>query len=549
MKTIIKFNFICLCLTALFSTSCDDGFLDRTPYTSLASSTIWTSDNNALMAINGIYSNARREWAMHGYAYHFTCWGPDGYNYFRGAAIEMNTATTRSGEFLNTYTNFYRVIRLTNDAIVNLENNSAITPELSKRMLGEAKFFRGLSYFVLWHLFGGVIILDKPVLPSETYLPRNTAEEVKAFVIKDFTDAIESLPVSYSSGDYGRITKGAATAMLGKTYLYDNQWDKAAEQFGKLLVAPYDYDLHPEYWQLFDYKWENNEEVVYSIQMIDQADLGSMYEEWYGGRATYQYAQSYCLASHLPFETSVNTDGTPVDLSTRPKRSDYETEFDYGVDLMAWYETCLPNVDKRLQGNLIMPTDTFIGLNSTVYKVYWPYLDYANATPPAYRIEWSGYACYNWRKFVNIANENKVRWNSPNDIPVIRFADVLLMYAEAVNEQSGPTAAVYDAVNRVRERAGIAALADGLSKDEMRRYIRLERYHEFPGEGHLFFDVRRWRTAHTDDPIFGLNHDVLDFRGEKLFTRKFTERYYLWPIPEQERELNSQLDQNPGWEQ
>jgi hypothetical protein len=549
MKKLV-FNFICLCLLAV-CTGCNDHFLDRTPYTSLASNTIWTSDDNALMAINGIYSNARREWAMHGYAYHFTCWGPDGYDYFRNSAIEMNTATTRDGNFLNTYTNFYRVIRSANDAIINLEGNQNITPDLANRMTGEAKFFRGLSYFILWQLYGGVIILDKPVLPSETYLPRNTAEEVKAFVIKDFTDAIERLPVEYSAADYGRITKGAAIAMLGKTYLFDRQWEKAAEQFGKLLIAPYTYDLYPEYWQLFDYKWEKNDEVVYAVQMIDQTDLGSMYEEWYGGRATYQYAQSYCLASHIPYHTYTYQDGTAIDLGSRPKRSDYDTEFNYGVDLMAWYEQALKSkpVDKRLQGNLIMPTDTFIGLNSTVYKVYWPYIDYANATPPAYRIEFSGYACYIWRKYVNTGNENKVRWNSPNDLHIIRFADVLLMYAEAQNEQSGPTAAVYEAVNRVRTRAGLVDLPAGLTKDEMRRYIWLERYHEFPGEGHLFFDVRRWRTAHTDDPIFGLNHDVLDFRGEKLFTRKFAERYYLWPIPEAERDLNDKLDQNPGWEQ
>jgi hypothetical protein len=207
------------------------------------------------------------------------------------------------------------------------------------------------------------------------------------------------------------------------------------------------------------------------------------------------------------------------------------------------------DVDKRLQANIIMPTDTFVGLNSQTYKVYWPYSNYANATPPAYRIEFSGYAIYSWRKFVNTGNENTVRWDSPDDIPIIRFADVLLMYAEALNESEGPTDEVYQAVDRVRARAGLAGLPSGLDQDGMRRFIRLERYHEFPGEGLLFSDVRRWKTASTSDPVFGLNHDVLDFRGEKLFTRKFEEKYYLWPIPEAERDLNENLDQNPGWEQ
>ena len=122
------------------------------------------------------------------------------------------------------------------------------------------------------------------------------------------------------------------------------------------------------------------------------------------------------------------------------------------------------------------------------------------------------------------------------------------MYAEALNEQSGPVSEVYQSVNRVRKRAGLVDLPAGLNKDEMRRMIWLERFHELPGEGHLFFDVRRWRTAHTTDPVFGLNHDVLDFRGEVDFSRIFVERNYLWPIPQVEIELNDKLTQNQGWD-
>src|SRR5699024_8836947 len=103
------------------------------------------------------------------------------------------------------------------------------------------------------------------------------------------------------------------------------------------------------------------------------------------------------------------------------------------------------------------------------------------------------------------------------------------------------------AINSVRNRAGLADISAGVSQDDLRRRIRIERLRELPGEGHLYFDVRRWGTAETDDPYIGLNHDVLDFRGEKLFTRVFTEKDYLWPIPEQERERNENLDQNPGW--
>ena len=81
----------------------------------------------------------------------------------------------------------------------------------------------------------------------------------------------------------------------------------------------------------------------------------------------------------------------------------------------------------------------------------------------------------------------------------------------------------------------------------MQRAIRLERLREFPGEGHLLLDVRRWELADTSDPVFGLNNDVLDFRGEKLFTRVFPKKYYQWPIPQADLEINKAIEQNPLW--
>jgi len=179
--------------------------------------------------------------------------------------------------------------------------------------------------------------------------------------------------------------------------------------------------------------------------------------------------------------------------------------------------------------------------------VYWPYEAHVNDDPQALGVTFNDFATYSWRKFVCVGDEGYWAYQGPTDIPLIRFADVLLMYAEAKNEElAAPDDDIYDAVNRVRKRAGLNELS-GLDKTAMRKAIRMERFHEFPGEGHLFFDVRRWRTAHTNDPVFGLNHDVYQFTGEKLFTRSFPEKFYLWPIPEAERDLNPKLDQNEGW--
>jgi starch-binding outer membrane protein, SusD/RagB family len=122
------------------------------------------------------------------------------------------------------------------------------------------------------------------------------------------------------------------------------------------------------------------------------------------------------------------------------------------------------------------------------------------------------------------------------------------MYAEAKNEASGPSALVYSALNKVRTRAGVSEISQIHSKSELQREIRLERFRELMFESHGYFDVRRWRTAHTTDPIFGLNHEVLDFRGMRIVTKVFKEaKDYLWPIPADEVDLNTKLVQNPGW--
>lgn len=528
--------------------ACQKGFLDRRPYDSLSSENAWTSDDNATMAVNGIYNAMNRDENMAGYFYVFTNIGPDGYGYFRDESIQRGLSTNRTGLYLNTYTGLYRIVKLANDAIANLTDNTNLTPELSSRLLGEVKFMRGLSYFYLWQLYGGVIILDQPLDPADTYLPRNSADEVTALIIADFQDAIGRLPVSYTGGDIGRITKGAAVTMLGKTYLYNEQWSEAAEQFSQLLSPPYTYALFSDYGQLFTDAHENNEEIVFSLQSVMEAGLGSYYDRWYGGRSIRSYGESFSQPSWVTVFSYTHRDGSPIDPGTMPKVADYADEVTYGADLIGWYQSEFADADARAHGNVIVPGYTIVGNENRTYMVNWPYAAHANDEIPAYRIEFSSYALFSWRKMIITGDANTLRSDSPIDVPLIRFADVLLMYAEALNEADGPTDEVYEAVRRIRQRAGVQPVEEGLSKDRMRQAIRLERLKEFAGEGHLFFDVRRWRTAHTEDPIFGLNDMILDFRGLPLYQRVFTEKDYLWPIPQQEIDINNNLVQNPGWE-
>jgi hypothetical protein len=135
--------------------------------------------------------------------------------------------------------------------------------------------------------------------------------------------------------------------------------------------------------------------------------------------------------------------------------------------------------------------------------------------------------------------------NSEMNFPLIRYADILLMYAEALNEVSGPTTEVYDAINQVRSRPTVEMpdLPAGLTKEQMRDAIRLERRIEFAGEGLYFYDIKRWKTAEVENVGAFYN-----YKGEVISNRVFNpNRDYLWPIPFTEIDLNPNLIQNPNY--
>ncbi|MBU1822898.1 MAG: RagB/SusD family nutrient uptake outer membrane protein, partial [Bacteroidetes bacterium] len=330
-------------------------------------------------------------------------------------------------------------------------------------------------------------------------------------------------------------------------YLYDQQWNNAAAEFEKLMSAPFTYGLTTKYDDHFYHQTQNNKESVFEIQYISEPGLGSWFDHRFAFRNHARLGGDWATVSHIGLNVFTKKDGTPIDKSTMPKRSDYKSEAEYGPVIVDWYQKTYADADPRLHATVILPGATFRGPQDETHKYYWP-TGTSNMNPKALRTTFPDQALIPIRKFVSPGEDAPLRQNSPVNYPLIRFADVLLMYAEAKNEASGPSAQVYIALNKVRTRAGVAEIPQTLSKTELQREIRLERFRELMFESHGYFDVRRWKTAHTTDPVFGLNHEVLDFRGMRIVTKVFKEnKDYLWPIPADEVDLNKQLVQNPGW--
>jgi hypothetical protein len=202
------------------------------------------------------------------------------------------------------------------------------------------------------------------------------------------------------------------------------------------------------------------------------------------------------------------------------------------TDPASGYDPAHPyaNRDPRLYQTIVYPGDTFMTVPVTPSRFaitgygLKKYSIYDKGAPPSGKSDLKG-------------------GQSETNYILLRYADVLLMYAEAKNEASGPDASVFSALNSVRSRAGLPAVSTALTQDSLRSVIRHERRVEFAGEGMYYNDIRRWKTA---EQVLG--QSIYKYDGSKIETRKFNPaRDYWWPIPQTEKDLNPNLTQNDGY--
>jgi hypothetical protein len=501
MKKII---FILL-ISFAFSTGCENQ-LDLNPTNFYTDDSFWKTADHATFALNGIYQ-VLTSTQMYGeyVGIRFETMSPNAHNYnnelnTRDIAEGVHTGTTL-GVIASRWSGCYRGIGRANNVI---EKVPAINmdPELRDRYVAEAKFLRGLFYFMLSDLYGGVpLILTSPNAEAHSLLPRNTKEEVLTQVYQDLTEAAAVLPVSYEqSTDRGRATKGAALALMARVHLYNNEFDDVVS-LCEQVMALNEYSLFPDYRKMFMVPNKGNSEMIFEVQFKAPEILNNF------DIALAQYS------TVAPVQNLIDA---------------YEMEDGLSIQESPLYDPANPylNRDPRFYQTIVYMGAPFRGKP-------------ANAAV----LHQTGYT---FKKLTMYDTEDiGTITQSEMNFPLIRYADVLLMYAEALNEVSGPVQEVHDAVNAVRNRPTVDMpdLPADLTEEEMRAAIRLERRIEFAGEGLYFFDVRRWRTIETQNV-----GQFRDYKGSVISTRVFDpERDYLWPIPFTEIDLNPNLEQNPEY--
>ncbi len=412
------------------------------------------------------------------------------------------------------WTDHYRGIYRTNQIIANLRDgntNLTIDDKVRRQLRAEAHFLRALYYFNLASLYGNVPLAVDP--SSINYRPpqAQTVQETWNQVITDLTAAKADLPISYPDAQRGRVTQDAAKALLGKVYMQLRDFPKAEAQFTELITSNR-YGLMPNYLDNFTMTSENNRESVFEVQFSDALEGAG--QDQPGASEGNNRAQFFG-----PRQIGWS-DGQP----RRWLFDEFMLETDKNGD---------PDPRRDV---------TLLHSGLTIYGQTYAQRGYNDPNELF------------WRKYQNDRTRNFENYHSGINIRVIRYADVLLMYAEALNEQ-GRTAEAYPYINQVRTRSNMRTLEEaygtGMAKERMRTQIMHERVVELAGESVRLNDLKRWGFLdnqagidefNTNDPDPNKIHDPYDPDFNNFVIGKTN----FLPLPQTDVDIAG-LKQNPNW--
>ena len=498
MRRTRRFSWLGALAVSAFATSCDS-FLDPSPSDLLTPENFYHTSSDAVAATNAVYESTKWSywlgfWYISDIATDDIIAGPR----FGADGHRMSDYIFDSGDWPmgDMWGSAYWNINRANTV---LDRVPAITmdPALRDRLLNEARFLRANSYFNLVRSFGDVPLLEHEVKSLDGLrVSRAPAADVYALILSDLQQAAAGLPASYTGSDIGRVTSGAARAMLAKVYLTRQDWANAAQTAGQ-LIATNRYTLLPNWRDCFKISTEIiNSESIFEINYDGLLDPGA------GSVHTL-----FSLPSGFPGGDA------------------------YGLMTVA------PSLAR-----LFAASDTR-GLGGTFIKS--GYVDALGDTA-----KWNdpdstyGPAFIKYLDQTDFQNMHQRAWQrQANNWIVLRYADVLLMYAEAVNEGGAATSGTAEAALKlVRTRAGIDSLS-GLSQAAFRDSVRLERRREFVFEGQRWFDLSRWGIL--DAAIRAKTAEVHAIAPGETGVHGVPSN--LLPLPRSELDINPNLTQNPGW--
>ena len=543
-KTFLKYIAGFAGLLIVLLTSCNN--LDLAPTNKFTEENYWTSTEKANMVLNMAYNQ------MYGSGYFFSTEAlSDNIYEGRGTTdeklISSGQADASNNRFANEWRDCYAGIKTCHTFLENVDRVPEMDEALKTRMKAEARFIRAYLFFRLTTWFGDVPLFDHDLSLSESKsIERTPHSEVLAFVRKELDEVVQDLPTreEYSSDDLGRVTSGAAIALKARTYLYENDWENVASTCDKLIHSEDygHYALFPSYGRLFLPENENNEEVILDLEYVPELRTWS---EFYDFAPQSVGARVNAMA---PTEELVNSYLTLNGRKIDDPNSGYSEDNPY------------VNRDPRLTATVVYDGYQWKKPDGTTQTIY---IKPGSAPDEASAVdEYKGQGTnatstgYYLRKYYDPTSTTT--FASGLNLILIRYADVLLMYAEAKNELGQMDESVWnETIRKIRERAGFSdAYAlnfnSAWTTADLRDIIHNERRSELAIEGLRIYDIRRWKTAET--VLNGYPHGArfgdpgIDDGYIRLDKRSFNpNRDYLWPVPQSQKDLNPSLGQNSGY--
>lgn len=465
--------------------------LDENPDSIITVSQFYKTQSDAISAVSAVYSalntDAAGDFPMYGRNLNLLTGNGSDDQIFSPSntntdvrALGTTTYVPANDRIKKNWQQHYFGISRANVAIDNIPNIDFDTT-LRARLVREAKFIRALLYFNIVRFWGDApLILHDPtsIDVNAQKVKRVSKDSLYAQIIADLTEAT-LLPSAYTGANIGRASAGAAHALLAKVYVTRRNWSSALTEINTVINGGYGYDLFSNYLDAFQQATKNGKEHIFSVQF--GTNLGAK-----------NSTQSLSSGNFSSFNTAVYPGDLPSDSTL------YQLFAENDTRRAVTFFTSLYNA---ATGKYVTFTPARLA----------KFIDYS-ITP--------------------LTNQAQ----SGINFPVIRYADILLLQAEVLNEISGPSADAYAAINRVRNRANIGDLTAGLNQPDFREAIFLERRKEFIQEGMRWFDLARRGGTYLYDAL----KKYQDKTGAAV-------KDTLFPIPQSERDINSELTQNAGW--
>jgi starch-binding outer membrane protein, SusD/RagB family len=553
-----KLFYTILSAFVLGGTGCKKDLLEKLPLDSPSSASFFNDKTELDMGILGCYSRITNRISLKGdmpWIVTLDCTSDINWNRDASSigALGNGTAASDNATARAAWVDFYAVIARTNFLLDNISNaETKVDAAYVKQVTAEARFVRAYSYFYLSQFFGDVPLVTKSISLAEATMPRTPKAQIVDWIIREMDEIAPSLPVSYPNHS-GRATSVAAHFLKAYTALCSERWAVAAQAAKAAMDLGY-YRLDDNYARLFTYDGETSKERIFSMQYLRGVNIHVTLRQL-GSRL------SAGVSNEKPTQAIVDsyecTDGLPIDKSPL-------------------YNPLKPyaNRDPRLQMTIAVPGSVYLGFQFETHPDSLRVWNY-NVTP-AVRVNntdatnaFATFTSYLWRKWTDVKDLGFTQDNA-GDIILMRYADLLLMYAEAKIELNQLDQSVYDALNAVRKRVNMPAVPAGSSQQYLRSVVRRERKVELAMEGRRLFDIRRWKIAEQvmNGPRYGNskttflvappkldenttpdysaipNRNILRVVETMVFNPS---KHYLWPIHPVELQTNPQLTQNPNW--